>query len=491
MLFNSIEFVLFFPIITFLYYITPKKYRYILLLVASYFFYMCWEPRFILLIVFSTIVTYFCALLIQKSIHREFVLIMGIVVNIGLLFYFKYFSYFAEVIQSCYAKFNRQYNVHHFEILLPVGISFFIFQALGYMIDVYREEIPAETSLVRYALFVSFFPQLVAGPIERAQNLLTQLREVPEKVKPEYQRIVNSIVLMIWGLFLKMVIADRVSILVDTVFDNYTNYGSVELIIGAVGFAIQIYCDFAGYSTVAIGAAQVLGFKLIENFNVPYMTTSIKEFWRKWHISLSIWFRDYLYIPLGGNRCSKLHKYMNLLITFLVSGLWHGANITYVIWGGLHGLYQVVGEMTFDIRMKILDCFKTPRESASYKLGQMFVTFILVDFAWIFFRAKTVTQGIDYIRRMITQWDIWVLFDGSLYQMGLSVTEWHILFFALVILIMVDILKYKRNMRIDMFLEKQCLWFRWGVLFLLIFSIIVYGEYGINFSSDQFIYFQF
>ena len=182
---------------------------------------------------------------------------------------------------------------------------------------------------------------------------------------------------------------------------------------------------------------------------------------------------------------------MNLLITFLVSGLWHGANITYVIWGGLHGLYQVVGEMTFNIRMKILDCFKTPRESASYKLGQMFVTFILVDFAWIFFRVKTVTQGIDYIRRMVTQWNIWALFDGSLYQIGLSVTEWHILFFSLIILIMVDILKYKKNMRIDMFLEKQCLWFRWGVLFLLIFSIIVYGEYGINFSSDQFIYFQF
>lgn len=491
MLFNTIEFLVFFIIITFLYYILPKKTRYIFLLIVSYFFYMCWNPKYIILLFFSTFVTYLGALLLEKCkvIYKKWILTSCICLNIGLLFYFKYFSWIVDEIQIVLQYLGVQITEKHFNILLPVGISFYVFQALGYLIDVYRKDIDAEHNFLRYALFVSFFPQLVAGPIERAGNLLRQINSVPEKAKPEFQSIVNGITLMLWGLFMKMVIADRVAILVDNVFSNYTSYGSIELIMGAVGFAIQIYCDFGGYSLVAIGAARVLGFSLMENFNSPYMADSIQDFWRRWHISLSIWLKDYIYIPLGGSRCSQKRHYFNLMVTFLVSGIWHGASMTYIFWGGIHGIYQIIGRITKKGREKLntlqkQDCF-------SYKLGKIIVNFCLVDLAWIFFKATSFTQAVHYIKRLITQWDLWVLFDGTLYKLGLNVMEWHILIVSVLLLVCVDILKYFKNITIDAFLEKQNLWFRWFVLLLLIFSILVVGEYGTTFNSEQFIYFQF
>lgn len=375
--------------------------------------------------------------------------------------------------------------------MLPVGISFYTFQALGYIIDVYRGEIKAERNLFRYALFVSFFPQLVAGPIERSKNLLEQIRKIPSRKNVSFENVVNGFTMILYGLFLKMVLADRISILVNTVFGQVFMYGTIELVIGAIGFAIQIYCDFGSYSLIAIGTAQVMGFELMENFNTPYFAHSIKDFWRRWHISLSSWLRDYLYIPLGGNRHGKIRKYINIMVTFLMSGLWHGASWNYVIWGGLHGIYQVIGEMTNPLRGKIQNILKINTTCDSYRLWQVGSTFFLTTFAWIFFRADSLKDALYYISRMVTKWNPWVMFDGGIYELGLNQVEWQIFIIAVVVLLMVDLVRYRRGKRIDIYLAEQNIVFRYVILLLLCLAIFVWGEYGLDFAENQFIYFQF
>ena len=292
----------------------PKKLRYIWLLGASYYFYMCWNAKYALLLLFSTLSTWLAGWLVhvfKDTRAKKLSVAACVVINIGILFFFKYFNFFTDTCNKVLSKLNVQVIEHSFDVLLPVGISFYTFQALGYILDVYRGRIAPEKNPLRYALFVSFFPQLVAGPIERSENLLKQVREV-DKIKVwNYENVTSGLTLMMWGLFVKMVIADRVAVLVDTVFEGVYMYGTVALAAGAIGFALQIYCDFMGYSTIAVGAARVMGFTLMENFETPYFATSISDFWRRWHISLSSWFRDYVYIPLGGNRCSKIRKYFN------------------------------------------------------------------------------------------------------------------------------------------------------------------------------------
>ena len=306
-----------------------------------------------------------------------------------------------------------------------------------------------------------------------------------------YDRVARGLILMLWGLFQKMVIADRIAVLVDEIFNNYQMYEWFGLSVGAVAFALQIYCDFASYSTIAIGAAQVMDFQLMENFDTPYFARSIPEFWRRWHISLSTWFRDYLYIPLGGSRCSKWKRYRNLMLTFLVSGLWHGAGWTYVIWGGIHGLYQVIGYELKGFRSWVNQRLRTKTDCLSYKLGQVMITFLLTDFAWIFFRSNSLADALAYIGRMFTRLDFWSLFNGELYQLGLERPEMNILFLGLVLLLLVDLIRYFRKERLDAFLSCQNLWFRWGVLLFLIVAVAVFGIYGPEYEAKQFIYFQF
>lgn len=296
---------------------------------------------------------------------------------------------------------------------------------------------------------------------------------------------------MLWGFFQKMVIADRVSVIVDQVYDAYWMYGSIELIVATILFATQIYCDFASYSLIAIGAAKVMGFQLMENFNTPYFSRSIKEFWQRWHVSLSTWFRDYLYIPLGGNRCSTIRRYFNIMVTFLVSGLWHGASWSFIVWGGLHGVCQILGDLIKPWKEKIIDRFQVKTKSFSYKLGEIILTFILVDFTWIFFRMNSLRYSLEFIFRIFDHWNSWVLFDQSLYNLGLNQSEIHILFVSLMILFFVDLVRYKRNITLDVFLEGQCLWFRWLTIFFMLFFIIIFGVYGPDFDAKQFIYFQF
>lgn len=387
-------------------------------------------------------------------------------------------------------KINAQ-QMRGFDIILPVGISFYTFQALSYTVDVYRGEVRAERNLLKYALFVSFFPQLVAGPIERSHNLLRQINEVDCFRLWNLERVSGGLTIMLWGFFQKIVIADRISIFVDNVYSQFWMYGTVELVIATVFFAIQIYCDFGGYSSIAIGAARVMGFELMENFDTPYFAESIKEFWRRWHISLSTWFRDYLYIPMGGNRCSKFKQYRNLMITFLVSGLWHGAGWGFIVWGGLHGLYQVIGDILTPVRNKLIQRFRVKTECMSYKLGRIFVTFSLICFAWIFFRMNSITNSIAFIERMISRPDWWVLFDQSLYTIGLDRIEMNIVFISIIALLSVDIVRYKKKITVEVFLEEQNIWFRWGVLLIIFMTTITYGVYGPSYDPVQFIYFQF
>ena len=494
MLFNSLDFMIFFPIVVLVYFIIPRKIRYIWLLVVSYYFYMCWNAEYALLIGISTIITYLSGLLLgkfQKTWLRKLVVALSFISNLWILVFYKYFDFILENVNLVLQKMDVELISNPFDIILPVGISFYTFQALSYTMDVYRKEVEPEKNPLRYALFVSFFPQLVAGPIERSKNLLKQVKEVDNLKLWNYDRVANGFVMMVWGLFQKMVIADRISIYVDSVYENLYAVGTMETLFAAIGFSIQIYCDFAAYSTIAIGAAKVMGFELMENFNTPYFATSIKDFWRRWHISLSTWFRDYLYIPMGGNRKGKIRKYLNVLVTFLVSGLWHGASWNYVLWGGLHGIYQVIGEILLPVRKKIVSLMKVNETVFSYKFGQMLFTFSLTTLTWVFFRAKTLEEALYFFKRLFTRWNPWVFFDEGLYKFGLDRVEVNILFVALITLFLVEWVKYTKNKVISDFLMEQNLWFRWLVVIGWIVVILVYGEYGLTFDSNQFIYFQF
>lgn len=494
MLFNSIDFLIFFPIVLFIYFVCPKKIRYIWLLVSSYFFYMCWNPWFIFLLVGVTMVSWLCGLGIEwmcgSRRKSKWLVTVSCLILLGTLGYFKYTNFLIETLNQL-LKYVHINPVSQHDIILPIGISFFTFQALGYVIDVYRGNVKAEKNVLKYALFVAFFPQLLSGPIGRAKSLLGQIEEDSQRHVWNYERIISGLILMLWGYFLKMVIADRAAILVNQVFGSYEHYQMTALIAGAIAYAVQIYCDFMGYSTIALGAAKVLGFELINNFDTPYLAHSVADFWRRWHISLSTWFRDYLYISLGGNRKGKWIQYRNILITFAASGLWHGANWTFVIWGLLHGIYQIMEKELSSIVRRINEKLHTKTESFGYRFLKVAFTFILVDFAWIFFRADSISQAIGYISRMIHYRDWWSLFDQSIYTLGLDVQEFHILFLAVLLLVCVDVLRYSHKETLDVFLQKQCLVFRWGVLLVLLFSCLIFGCYGPGFESAQFVYLQF
>ena len=389
MLFNSIDFLIFFPMVVSLYFWLPHRYRWGLLLAASYYFYAAWKLEYTLLIFTSTVIDYFMAREIARSAdqrRRRTFLWISLVTNLGMLFAFKYFNFFNESARATFNLFNIFYNVPTFNVLLPVGISFYTFQSLSYIIDVYKGKLEPERHFGIFALYVAFFPQLVAGPIERATHLLPQFHA---RLTFDQTRVASGLRLMLWGLFKKVVIADRLALYVNQVYNHPDEYKGLTLLIGTYFFAFQIYCDFSGYSDIAVGAARVMGFDLMENFRQPYTAQSIAGFWRRWHISLSTWFRDYLYIPLGGNRVGPVRLYTNVLIVFLVSGLWHGADWNFVIWGALHGLYMVLGIW--------LGRMSWPNLPA---LVRVIATFHLVAFAWIFFRANTLPDALYIISHL-------------------------------------------------------------------------------------------
>ena len=492
MLFNSLQFIIFLPVVVLAYYIVPDRFKSLWLLAASYFFYMCWNAAYLLLILFSTLVTFLCAISLERfggsPGKRKLLLILSLVINLSILFFFKYFTFAAENLNSVFRHIGFSLNVPVFDVLLPVGISFYTFQALGYTIDVYRGEIAAERNFVQYALFVSFFPQLVAGPIERSGNLLHQL-SVPHRA--DFSNILDGVYLIIWGFFLKLVLADRIAIFVDSIYGpGYAEFTGWYVALAAVLFSFQIYCDFAGYSTIAMGSAKLLGIDLMENFNAPYLSASTPEFWRRWHISLSTWFRDYLYIPLGGNRRGKLRKYLNLLITFAVSGLWHGANWGYVMWGLLNGIYQVIGGILTPIRKKLSSLLNLNVKSIGCRVVSTVFTFALISFAFIFFRASRLSPALVMVKNMFGESNPWIFFDGSLLRLGLDGADFLVLFVGLLVLFCADMMKY-RGIKVRNILMREDAWFQAVIIALSVCAILVFGVWGTSYDAASFIYFQF
>jgi len=390
MLFNSIHFLLFFVLVTGFYFLFPYRFRWLLLLFASCYFYMVFKPVYILILFFTIVIDYFAGIYISKAEgkSRRNLLLISLVANLGVLAVFKYYNFFNDSLGQILNVFGSQNPIPALDILLPIGLSFHTFQAMSYTIEVYRGNQQPERHFGIYALYVMFYPQLLAGPIERPQNMIPQFRQ---KFDFDYDRVVSGLRLMAWGMFKKIVIADRLAVYVNQVYGNSQDYTGVPLILATVFFAFQIYCDFSGYSDIALGSARVMGFDLMKNFNLPYFSRSVSEFWQRWHISLSSWFRDYVYIPLGGNRVGKEKMYFNLFLVFLLSGFWHGADWKFVVWGALHGFFLVAGILLFPL-------FSNRFSNSKWVSGlRMAWTFCHVSFAWIFFRAHSLDHAFEII----------------------------------------------------------------------------------------------
>lgn len=498
MLFNSASFLIFFLIVSVVYFTLPRRMKKYWLLVCSYYFYMCWNKAYVLLLLFSTASTWLCGMMLKKleeaksdetnTVRRKkLCLAVCFALNLAVLGYFKYANFFILNMNKVLAKVHVSHSFSALDILLPVGISFYMFQGLGYIVDVYRGDMEAEKNFAKYALFMSFFPQISSGPIARAGALMPQF---DEEHRFSFERVRSGAMLMMWGYFLKMVLADRISVIVDTVYGDFRQYTGWYLIVASVLFSIQIYCDFAGYSTIAAGAAEVLGFKLAENFNAPYYAQSVAEFWRRWHISLSSWFRDYLYIPLGGNRKGKTRKYINIMIVFVLSGLWHGSSWSFIAWGGLNGLFQVLGSIIKPARDRAVNALHLDRNSFSHRLYKTVATFGMVTLAWVFFRANSFKDGLRIVKRMLTAKNIWILFDDSLFKLGLDWKNFMIMLLAIALLAAADALK-KRGVVVRDVICRQELWFRWLVLIGGIAGILIFGMWGSGYNAATFIYFQF
>lgn len=482
MLFNSLEFFVAFICVLLLYYLLPKKMQWVYLLVVSYLYYAYMSTWYTGLLFCSTLITYFSARRIELDRGKKKVwLLLCIVFNVGILVFFKYSPWLLRSMQTVADKASMGITMPEFKFLVPVGISFYTFKVVGYMIDVYRGKIAAEKNLGKYALFVSFFPQIVSGPIERSYNFLPQMEKGHSF---DYDRVKDGFLLYLWGVLKKIVIADRLGILVDEVFNNVEKYNSPAFAIAILFFTMQIYFDFAGYSDMAIGCANMLGITTMKNFDRPYFAKSVGEFWRRWHMSLSTWFRDYLYIPLGGNRVSRKRWACNTMIVFLTSGLWHGANWTFIVWGALHGIYQVVGKVTRDGHDKILRGFHIRKDSGIYRFGATLGTFFLVSYAWMFFRANSMKDAL-YITSALLKWsaegfDIW----------NLGMQRQDFVFSICLILFWFVLEKVQEKINLRKWLQQRCLPVRWGVYLVIIFTCIMFGFYG-DLSASSFIYFKF
>lgn len=470
---TSFKFLIFFPIVVMAYYVIPKRFRQIWLLVVSYYFYMSWDAKYGLVLLAVTVVTWLGAIMLEwidgriteerrrDHLKKLCVWALGLAV-FGALFCCKY-------------------------IVLVVGISFYTLQSFGYIMDVYRGKAMAERNFLRYALFLSFFPTVVSGPIERSTTLLCQLR-CEERTNFRLENIKQGLCMILWGYFLKLVLAERIEFFVNAVYSQ--SLGGVYAILATMLYAVQIYCDFAGYSTLAMGAGRTLGFALTENFDAPYLASTVSEFWRRWHRSLTGWFRDYIYIPLGGNRKGRIRKYMNIMIVFMISGIWHGDGWKYLIWGGLNGFYQVAGEVLSPVRKKIVRALRLDKMGKVYKVMQVMVTFMLIDFAWLFFRADSTGRALRMARAMITEFKLSVLWDGSLYTLGIKQAEFIFLLLAVALLVAVDWLHYHRRYVLD--LMKNWHWTVRTCLYAgLLMSVVIFGVFGVNYDEGTFIYFAF
>lgn len=480
MLFNSVDFAFFYLLVTSLFFIFPHKFRWFLLLAASCYFYMAFVPVYILILGFTIVIDYFAGIFIEQSIgpKRKAFLILSLTANIGILVCFKYFNFFNANISTLLTHLSYRNPIPFLHILLPLGLSFHTFQAMSYTIEVYRGKQKAERHFGIYSLYVMFYPQLVAGPIERPQNLLHQFYDVH---RFNYEDMTTGLRQMAWGLFKKVVIADRLAAVVNMAYADPHQHNGLALLIAVLFFAFQIYCDFSGYSDIAIGAARTMGFRLMNNFDTPYQSASIAEFWQRWHISLSTWFKDYLYIPLGGNRVKVARWYANLFVVFLISGLWHGANWTFIIWGALHSFYLIFGLLTKRIRQKAAKMLRLNK----IPFLSVIVTFILTTIAWIFFRAPDITTAVYIIKSIYSGIPNMVHHRLNLNDMNVNGSTLLLCFVLIAFLLVAESLQRKFKL-IQMF-RTWPVYYRWPVYFIFVLSILSLGV----FENSQFIYFQF
>ena len=487
MLFNSFSFLIFFPTVTILYFLIPHRYRWFFLLAASCVFYMAFIPIYILVLALTIAIDYTAGLLIEKTEgrKRKLLLVISILSTCAVLVIFKYFNFFNSSLARVAQFFHWNYPIEALSLILPIGLSFHTFQSLSYVIEVYRGNFKAEKHFGIYALYVMFYPQLVAGPIERPQNLLPQFYE---EHRYDDQRVMDGLKLMVWGFFKKVVIADKLGIVVNQVYNDPTQYTGMPLIAGALFFGLQVYCHFSGYSDIAIGAAQVMGFRLRDNFNRPFHAPTSAEFWRRWHMSLISWFRDYVYIPLGGNRVSQWRYYFNIFFTFTLSGLWHGAGWGYVLWGSLCGFHLIVSDLTKNLRGKCVQGLRLDRIPFFHKAFQIAFTFFLFCFTLIVFRSKSLSDAVYVMTHLGAGLGSLGGVKASLksfYNLGLDRHELIILLISIGLMELVEGVEPLRNMR-QMFFGRPVL-FRWVMYYVVILFLIFLGEY----NDHAFIYFQF
>jgi D-alanyl-lipoteichoic acid acyltransferase DltB (MBOAT superfamily) len=479
MLFNSIQFAIFFPVVVALYFLSPRQWRVGLLLVASCFFYMAFIPAYILILFVTILIDYVAGIYIEKveGPKKRALLLVSIISTCVVLFVFKYLAFFTGSFEGLAGLFG--WHVPHYvvKIILPIGLSFHTFQSLSYVVEVYRGKQRAERDFIVYATYVMFFPQLVAGPIERPQNLLHQFREWHGF---DYDNVTAGLKRMAWGFFKKLVVADRLALYVNDVYAAPRDYNGLQLTIATFFFAYQIYCDFSGYSDIALGAAQILGFRLMENFRTPYYSLSISEFWHRWHISLSTWFKDYVYIPLGGSRVNKSRHIINLLITFGVSGLWHGANWTYVWWGLLNGFYLVVGSLTKGWRNRLFGAVGLHEQTTVRKAMMLVSTFVLTCFAWIAFRAHNMDDAIYVATHLFTGWDLTAIKTPQflLRQMPVAIGSMAVLEIGQLL---------AKSQSPFIVLRRMPISVRWAAYAGFAILVLMFGIY----QNRQFIYFQF
>jgi D-alanyl-lipoteichoic acid acyltransferase DltB (MBOAT superfamily) len=482
MLFNSISFAIFLPIVFLLYWFVTNnnlKFQNILLLVSSYFFYSCWDWRFLFLLIFSTLLDYYTGIRMSEAKNtknKKFWFWLSISVNLGFLGVFKYYNFFAESFAAGIANLGLYINPWTLKVILPVGISFYTFHGLSYVIDIYKDRIKAERNFIDYAVFVSFFPLLVAGPIERATHLLPQIQK---KRTFDYAKAVDGLRQILWGLFKKVVIADQCAEYANMIFNNSADYSGSTLLLGAIFFTFQIYCDFSGYSDIAIGTARLFGIDLLRNFAFPYFSRDIAEFWRRWHISLSSWFRDYIYIPLGGSKVGVWIKIRNTFIIFILSGFWHGANWTFIIWGLLNALY-IMPSIIFDKNRKNLDTVAQGKYLPSLKeFVAIGITFILTVFAWIFFRATDLSHAVDFIS---------ILFSKTLFASpaGIAIEIDKRILLLTILFFIIEWLGREGQFAIEKLGVIKSRTIRWLVYYSVLLAIYYFSG-----NEQQFIYFQF
>ena len=475
MLFSSFQFALFFAVVVLLCFLTPNRWRWAVLLVASYFFYMSWRWQYAFLLAWQTVVNYACGLLISRSQRigvRKVWLWVAITGSLGALFFFKYLGFATDIASALLGLFGPGRSISA-AVVLPVGISFYTFQALSYTIDVYRRHVDPEPHLGRVALYVAFFPQLVAGPIERATHLLGQFRR---ETHFDADRLASGMHLIVWGLFKKVVIADRLAWYVNAVYGEPQALSAASLLLATYFFAFQIYCDFSGYSDIAIGAARILGYDIMQNFRLPYLATSIPDFWRRWHISLSSWFRDYVYFPLGGSRVSRQRWVLNILVVFLLSGLWHGAGWTFVAWGAIHGAFYLVTGRLSPLLRRLRERLRIP--ASIWAVLAMLATFHVVLLAWVFFRASSLSEAALIIGRIFTHHGTGLYAGASQFTTVLSLGLVLLLLFA-------EIMQSRRTTASALPEGLQSL-LRAAWMLVLVFSIAIFGI-----GSREFVYFQF